>query len=95
MLQCGQGAAAGQSEIAVSIRPHEIRLAETDPGGEAANRVRGRVQQQVYLGATRDYLVQLPGDATVRVLAPRELDIPAGRDVTVEFPPAACRALRQ
>jgi len=92
-LQCRQGIASGNGETAVSIRPHEIRLAEADPGGEAANRVRGRIEHQVYLGATRDYLIRLPGDATVRVVAPQELDIPAGRDVTVEFPPAACRAL--
>ena len=93
VLQCGQGAASGQSETAVSIRPHDIRLAETDAGTESANRVRGRIEHQVYLGATRDYLVRLPGAATIRVVTPSELDIPAGREVMVEFPPAACRAL--
>ncbi|HUK10286.1 MAG TPA: ABC transporter ATP-binding protein [Stellaceae bacterium] len=94
LLQCGQGTVDGQSEIAVSIRPHEVRLA-AGSSAEVANRVRGRVEHQVYLGATRDYLIRLPGDATVRVVTPREVDIPAGHDVTVEFPPAACRALRQ
>lgn len=92
-LQCGQGSASGDGEFAVSVRPHEIRLTESDPGEGIANRVRGRIEHQVYLGATRDYLIRLPGGATVRVVAPRELDIPAGREVTVEFPPAACRAL--
>jgi hypothetical protein len=37
--------------------------------------------------------VRLPEDATVRVIAAKELDIPAGREVTVELPPASCRAL--
>ena len=41
----------------------------------------------------RPHLVRLPEDATVRVVADKELDIPAGRDVTVELPPASCRAL--
>ena len=92
-LRCGQGRAPAAGETAVSIRPHEIRLAEADGAGDGANRVRGRIEHQVYLGATRDYLVRLPSNATIRVVAPKEIDIPAGRDVTVEFPPDSCRAL--
>jgi len=92
IMRCGQGD-AGKLETAISIRPNEIRLSEQSAQDDGANRVRGRIEHQVYLGPTRDYMVRLPGDATVRVVAPRELDIPAGRDVTVEFPPASCRAL--
>jgi iron(III) transport system ATP-binding protein len=91
-LQCGQGRAAAQGDTAVSIRPHEIRLVES-ANGAAGNRVRGRVERQVYLGPNRDYLVRLPEDATVRVIAAKELDIPAGREVTVELPAESCRAL--
>jgi len=91
-LQCGQGEAAAKGETAVSIRPHEIRLMQS-ASGAGGNRVQGRIERQVYLGPTRDYLVRLPEDATVRVVADKELDIPAGRDVMVELPPASCRAL--
>jgi len=91
-LQCGQGQVAAQGDTAVSIRPHEIRLTES-ANGAGGNRVRGRIERQVYLGPTRDYLVRLPEDAAVRVIAGKELDIPAGREVTVELPAESCRAL--
>jgi iron(III) transport system ATP-binding protein len=95
-LHCGQGKAAAGSETAVSIRPHEIRLAAASGaagGAEDGNRARGRIERQVYLGPTRDYLVRLPGDTALRVVAPQGMDIPAGSEVTVELPPASCRAL--
>jgi iron(III) transport system ATP-binding protein len=92
-LQCGQGKAAAGSETAVSIRPHEIRLVAGGGGVDGGNRARGRIERQVYLGPTRDYLVRLPGDTALRVVSPRGLDIPAGSDVTVELPPESCRAL--
>ena len=92
MLRCGQGEPAPDGDTAVSIRPHEIRLLEA-ARSDGANRVRGRVERQTYLGPTRDYLVRLPGEAAVRVVTPHDLDIPAGREVMVEFPPAQCRAL--
>jgi iron(III) transport system ATP-binding protein len=91
-LHCGQGKAAAGSETAVSIRPHEIRLAAAG-GALDGNRAHGRIERQVYLGPTRDYLVRLPGDTTLRVVAPQGVDIPAGSEVTVELPPASCRAL--
>ena len=90
-LRCGQGTPAASGDTAVSIRPQEILL--TERVAEGVNRVRGTVERQVYLGARRDYLVRLPGDTALRVIAPRELDFAAGREVTVEFPPASCRAL--
>ncbi|HTS92914.1 MAG TPA: ABC transporter ATP-binding protein [Stellaceae bacterium] len=90
-LRCGQGTPAASGDTAVSIRPQEILL--TERVAEGVNRVRGTVERQVYLGASRDYLVRLPGDTALRVIAPRELDFAAGREVTVEFPPASCRAL--
>jgi len=91
-LRCGQGAPAKSGDTAVSIRPNEIRLSAAGDGA-GLNRVRGRIERQVYLGPNRDYLVRLPGDASIRVVTPRELDIPAGREVTVELPPDSCRAL--
>jgi iron(III) transport system ATP-binding protein len=90
-LHCGQGAPAATGETAVSIRPQEIRLSER--AAEGVNRARGIVERQVYLGSSRDYLVRLPGDTALRVITPREIDIAAGREVTVELPPASCRAL--
>jgi len=92
-LHCGQGRAAAGGETAVSIRPNEIRLIAGGAGADGGNRARGRIERQVYLGPTRDYLVRLPGDTALRVVSPRGLDIPAGSEVMVELPPASCRAL--
>jgi iron(III) transport system ATP-binding protein len=49
--------------------------------------------RQVYLGATRDYLVDLDGGDSIRAVVPRAFDHPAGSVVAVHFPPTACRAL--
>jgi iron(III) transport system ATP-binding protein len=93
MLTCGQGTAAASGETAVSIRPHDIRLHPAAAGGNGTNWARGLVERQVYLGPSRDYLVRLPGAEVVRVVTPRDLDIAAGQEVTVEFPQMQCRAL--
>jgi iron(III) transport system ATP-binding protein len=53
------------------------------------------VVRQVYLGATRDYLVDLDGGPAIRAVAPRALDHPAGSVIAVHFPPSACRALER
>jgi len=90
-VRCGQGTPAASGDTAVSIRPQEIVLSERT--AEGMNRVRGTIERQVYLGSSRDYLVRLPGDTSLRVITPRELDFGAGREVTVELPPASCRAL--
>ena len=90
-IRCGQGAPAASGDTAVSVRPQEIVLSER--AAEGVNRVRGVIERQVYLGSSRDYLVRLPGDTALRVITPRELDFAAGREVTVELPPASCRAL--
>jgi len=92
-LRCGQGTPAADGRTAVSIRLHEVELHPVDAVAEGENTARGIVARQVYLGATRDYLVELDGGGSVRAVAPRGLDHPAGSAVVVHFPPRACRAL--
>ena len=46
-----------------------------------------------YLGAHRDYLVDLDDGQQVRVIAPLQLNVPVGGAVRLNFPPDRCRAL--
>jgi iron(III) transport system ATP-binding protein len=92
-LRCGQGTPAASGETAVSIRLHDIELLTGEPTPGALNAARGRVVRQVYLGATRDYLVDLEGGASIRAVVPRAFDHPAGSVIAVHLPPSACRAL--
>jgi iron(III) transport system ATP-binding protein len=94
-LHCGQGQAAppsGQADTAVSVRLHEIELDEHRVA-DALNVASGKVVRQVYLGATRDYLVELPAGDQVRLTTDSRTNVPAGRDVWPHFPVDRCRAL--
>ncbi len=93
VLRCGSGDFAPQGESAVSIRHHDIRIASTPPDSAAPNWIGGQVARQVYLGPHRDYLVNLPGGETVRVITPIDVMFEAGSSVWLHFPPEHCRAL--
>jgi len=53
----------------------------------------GRVVRQVYLGASRDYLVALEAGPQIRATTAPATDIAAGSEVWVRFPIESCRAL--
>jgi iron(III) transport system ATP-binding protein len=90
-LRCGQGRAAS-GETAVSIRLHDVELSRSADGG-ATNVARGRVVRQVYLGASRDYLVALEAGPQIRATTGPAIDIATGSEVWVRFPIESCRAL--
>ena len=94
VLRCAGGAYAAAGPTGVSIRPHDIKLSEAATG-ESVNSARGTVARQTYLGSHRDYLIELAGGRQVRVVAPTEIDIAAGRGVWLYLPPAACWALER
>lgn len=92
-LKCASGSLPANGNGAVSVRHHDIslspqRLSET-------NSVVGKVERQIYLGSHRDYLVNIPGGETVRAVAPVDVEMSAGSDVWLHFPPEHCRALAQ
>jgi len=92
-LRCGQGRTAPQGETAVSIRLHDVELLRSGNGATDTNMARGRVVRQVYLGASRDYLVALEAGPQIRATTGPAIDIAAGSDVWVRFPVESCRAL--
>jgi iron(III) transport system ATP-binding protein len=92
MLRCsGRGAGTG-SDVAVSIRPHVIRLWVSLPE-KMENVVPATVVRQVFLGSSRDYMVAAADDTQLRVVAPTVENIPKGAPVWLYMPPDGCRLL--
>ena len=91
-LRCvGEKITAGLA-TAVSIRPHDIKLSATQPP-QAENVVPATVTRQVFLGGSRDYMVEVKDGTQLRaVTAPAE-SIAQGSGVWLVLPPEKCRAL--
>ena len=87
----GEPPAAGL-EAPVSVRQHDIALL-TAPPASTENVVPATVLRQVFLGGTRDYMVELPGGAQLRVLTQADTSVPPGSAVWLHLPPDRCRAL--
>jgi iron(III) transport system ATP-binding protein len=81
----------GQS-AAVAIRQHDIQLSTQAPQAPG-NTVKATVTRQVFLGASRDYMVETADGTTLRVVTPTENAVPAGTEVWLTLPPERCRAL--
>jgi iron(III) transport system ATP-binding protein len=92
VLRCSGGKLAPGQEAAIAIRQHAVRLWGSQP--ESMNNVLpGKIVRQVYLGATRDYLVQVAPETELRVIAPAAENIPQGTPVWLHLPPDRCRIL--
>ena len=81
--------------VTVAVRPEKLHLSEGHP---EANRVRGRVEEVVYIGTDTQYGVRLVGGQKVRVRAQNHDPFSrpaaaAGEQVTVTFVPQAARVL--
>jgi iron(III) transport system ATP-binding protein len=79
-------------ETAVAIRQHDIQLSTQAPQNQA-NTVKATVMRQVFLGASRDYMVETPDGTTLRIVTPTENAVPRGSEVWLTLPPERCRAL--
>lgn len=80
-------------ETAVAIRQHDIRLTPANGGVAPANTLPGVVRRQVFLGSSRDYIVEIKSGVEVRIAAPADQSIAPGGDVWMHLNPAKCRAL--
>ena len=87
----GAKLAAGQN-AAVAIRQHDIQLSTQMPAS-AENTIKATVARQVYLGASRDYVVETAGGDSLRVVTPTDAAVDKGREVWLTLPPDRCRAL--
>ena len=75
----------------MSIRPHDIVISATQRQGE--NVVPATVVRQVFLGGSRDYMVEAKDGTQLRVLTGAGENIPQGSAVWLYLPPERCRAL--
>jgi iron(III) transport system ATP-binding protein len=89
----GAKLAAGQ-DVAVAVRQHDINLAVHAPQSPQ-NALQARVKRQVFLGATRDYLVETSDGTQLRVAAMPDIQVAPGTLVWLYLPPQRCRALER
>ena len=75
----------------VSIRPHDIAISAAQKQGE--NIVPATVVRQVFLGGSRDYMVEAKDGTQLRVVTAAGENIPQGSTVWLQLPPERCRAL--
>jgi iron(III) transport system ATP-binding protein len=91
-LRCvGEKIVAG-AQTAVSIRPHDITLTAKPPS-QAENVVPATVVRQVFLGDSRDYMVEVKDGTQLRTVTAAEENIPQGSQVWLQMPGDRCRAL--
>jgi iron(III) transport system ATP-binding protein len=82
---------AGQS-AAVAVRQHDIQLTTQAPRSPD-NTVKATVTRQVFLGASRDYMVETADGTTLRIVTSTENAVARGTEVWLTLPPKRCRAL--
>ena len=92
VLRCSGAAPVPGAAAALSIRPHAIRLWAKPPGG-TENVVPATVIRQVFLGASRDYMVATADGTQLRVIASTAENVPQGAAVWLHLPPERCRVL--
>jgi iron(III) transport system ATP-binding protein len=91
-VRCDATAIAGP-DAAISIRQHDIRLLTTPPPLQSENMIPATVARNVFLGASRDYMVELSDGTQLRVVTSPTEDIAQGTGIFVHLPPACCRVL--
>jgi iron(III) transport system ATP-binding protein len=79
-------------DTAVAIRQHDIQLSTQMPQG-VQNTVKATVTRQVFLGASRDYMVETADGTTLRVVTSTENPVPKGTEVWLTLPADRCLAL--
>ena len=91
-LRCTGGKLVPGQEGAIAVRQHVVRLWASRPES-MENVLSGTVARQVFLGASRDYLVELPDRTMVRVIASPAESLAQGASVWLQLPPDRCRVL--
>jgi iron(III) transport system ATP-binding protein len=79
------------ADTAVSIRPHDITLSAI--ASQSENVVPATVVRQVFLGSSRDYMVEVGDGTQLRVLTGAQENLPTGGAVWLHIPPERCHAL--
>jgi len=92
-LRCVGADLTPGSDTAVSIRQHEARLTVAPPPGGSDNMLPATVTRNVFLGNSRDYMVELGDGTQLRAVTVPQESIPQGAKVWIHLPPERCWAL--
>jgi iron(III) transport system ATP-binding protein len=79
-------------ETAVSIRQHQIEMLTKERAAND-NVVPAKVLRQVFLGSSRDYMVEVADGTQLRIVTSAAENVAPGSSVWLHLPPERCRAL--
>jgi iron(III) transport system ATP-binding protein len=91
-LRCIGGPLVAGSDAAVAVRQHVIRLWARKPES-TENVLPATVLRQVFLGSSRDYMVETADGTQLRVVASPLENMEPGSSVWLHLPPDRCRIL--
>jgi iron(III) transport system ATP-binding protein len=92
VLRCTGAKLVPGADGAISVRQHVIRLWAAQPQS-MDNVVPGTVVRQVFLGNSRDYMVEAADGTQLRVITTPAENIAQGAPVWLYLPPERCRVL--
>jgi iron(III) transport system ATP-binding protein len=79
-------------DAAISIRQHQIELMANEPAAKD-NVIAAKVLRQVFLGSSRDYMVEVADGTQVRIVTSPAESVAPSATVWLRLPPEHCRAL--
>ena len=91
-LRCIGGKLDTGADAAIAVRQHVIRLWAAKPE-TTENVMQATVMRQVFLGSSRDYMVEAADGTQLRVVASTAENVPQGASVWLHLPPDRCRVL--
>jgi iron(III) transport system ATP-binding protein len=97
-LACTGAALAPGSEAAISIRQHDIRFAPVAPETPAQGRhnvLPATITRNVFLGSSRDYMVELADGSALRIVTPPHENFTPGTKAWLSVPAERCRVLER
>jgi iron(III) transport system ATP-binding protein len=92
-IECHNALFASGKPAAAAVRQHDIRLLPAGGPASGGNQLHGTVLRNVFLGATRDYIVEVGEGVPLRITAAPEADFAPGARVVLILPPDRCHAL--
>jgi iron(III) transport system ATP-binding protein len=94
-VSCTGAVLAAGTDAAISIRQHEIRIDRAEPAWERQNIVPAVVARNVFLGSSRDYMVEIGDGTQIRIVTSPEENIEPGSRVWLRLPAERCRVLER
>jgi iron(III) transport system ATP-binding protein len=95
-LRVAPGELRPGARVALSIRPHQVKLGAPGEAADGANALRGSVRRAAFLGDSVDYEIVVAGsDLVLRAAAAPTPRLEVGAAVAVRIDPGACVPLAE